>query len=40
MFGGDHLSSYVPDVGVQETMTEHGDVPLWKIKYVVFHFDI
>jgi hypothetical protein len=40
MFGGDRLSSYVPDVGVQETMTEHGDVPLWKIKYVVFHFDI
>lgn len=33
MFGGDRLSSYVPDVGVKETMTEHGDVPLWKIKY-------
>ena len=35
MFGGDHLSSYVPDVGVQESMNEHGDAPLWKIKYVM-----
>ncbi|XP_046840186.1 uncharacterized protein LOC124434345 isoform X2 [Xenia sp. Carnegie-2017] len=33
MFGGKQLSSYVPDVGIQETMTEHGNSPLWKIKY-------
>lgn len=33
MFGGENLTSFVPDVGIQESMTEHGNVPLWKIRY-------
>ena len=37
MFGGAQLSSYVPDVGIQESMNEHGHVPLWKIKYVMLN---
>ena len=35
MFAGEQLSSYVPDVGIQETMSEHDEAPLWKIKYVI-----
>ena len=33
MFGGEFLTSFVPEVGVQERMLEHGKDPLWKIKY-------
>lgn len=33
MFGGELLTSFVPEVGVQERMREHGKDPLWKIKY-------
>ena len=34
MFGGElKLTSFVPEVGVQERMKEHGKDPLWKIKY-------
>ena len=33
MFGGKFLTSFVPEVGVQERMKEHGKDPLWKIKY-------
>jgi len=33
MFGGEFLTSFVPEVGVQEQMREHGKDPLWKIKY-------
>ena len=33
MFGGEFLTSFVPEVGVQERMKEHGKDPLWKIKY-------
>ena len=34
MFGGElNLTSFVPEVGVQECMKEHGKDPLWKIKY-------
>ena len=33
MFGGEFLTSFVPEVGVQERMREHGKDPLWKIKY-------
>ena len=32
MFGGEFLTSFVPEVGVQERMLEHGKDPLWKIK--------
>lgn len=32
MFGGESLTSFVPEVGVQETMKEHGKDPLWKIR--------
>ena len=33
MFGGEFLTSFVPEVGVQEQMREHGKDPLRKIKY-------
>ena len=34
MFGRElNLTSFVPEVGVQECMKEHGKDPLWKIKY-------
>ena len=33
MFGGDFLTSFFPEAGVQERMKEHGKDPLWKIKY-------
>ena len=33
MFGGEFLTSFVPEAGVQERMKEHGKDPLWKIKY-------
>lgn len=33
MFGGEFLTSFVPEVGIQERMREHGKDPLWKIKY-------
>ena len=37
MFGGELLTSFVPEVGVQERMREHGKDPLWKIKYARFN---
>ena len=33
MFGGEFLTRFVPEAGVQERMKEHGKGPLWKIKY-------
>ena len=33
MFGGEVLTSFVLEVGVQECMKEHGKDPQWKIKY-------
>ena len=33
MFGGEFLTSFFQEVGVQERMKEHGKDPLWKIKY-------
>ena len=33
MFGGEFLTSFVPEAGVQERMKEPGKDPLWKIKY-------
>ena len=33
MFGGEFLTSFVPEVGFQEGMKEHRKDPLWKIKY-------
>ena len=33
MFGGDFLTSFFPEAGVQERMKEHGKDPPWKIKY-------
>lgn len=38
MFGGEFLTSFVPEVGVQERMLEHGKDPLWKIKYELHNF--
>ena len=34
MFGGEFLTSFVPEAGVQERMKEHGKDPLWKITLV------
>ena len=33
MFGGEFLTSFFQEAGVQERMKEHGKDPLWKIKY-------
>ena len=33
MFGGEFLTSFFQEVGVQERMKEHGKDPQWKIKY-------
>ncbi|CAN7998334.1 unnamed protein product, partial [Ixodes hexagonus] len=33
LVGGDAVSGYVPDVGVQERLREHGDHPVWKMRY-------
>ena len=33
MFGGEFLTSFFPEAGLQERMKEHGKDPLWKIKY-------
>ena len=33
MFGGEFLTSFFSEAGVQERMKEHGKDPLWKIKY-------
>uniref|UniRef100_A0A1B6G5C8 Uncharacterized protein n=1 Tax=Cuerna arida TaxID=1464854 RepID=A0A1B6G5C8_9HEMI len=31
--GGEMVSSYVPDSGIQEHLKEHKDMPIWKLKY-------
>lgn len=33
MLGGDLISAYVPDAGVQETLKWHKDAPIWKLRY-------
>ena len=33
MFGGEFLTSFFQEAGVQERMKEHGKDPQWKIKY-------
>lgn len=33
MIGGDVISAYVPEVGIQETLREHKDAPIWKLRY-------
>lgn len=33
MLGGDSISSYVPNVGVQEKLNEHREAPIWKLRY-------
>ena len=39
MFGGEFLTTFFPEVGVQECMKEHGKDPLWNIKtYYEQHF--
>lgn len=32
MLGGDVVSAYVPDVGIQETLTDHGETFIWKLR--------
>lgn len=31
--GGDMVSAYVPESGIQEHLKEHKDFPIWKLKY-------
>ncbi|XP_064485882.1 uncharacterized protein LOC135398401 isoform X3 [Ornithodoros turicata] len=33
LVGGDNISGYIPDIGVQEQLREHGDYPIWKLRY-------
>ncbi|XP_012265167.1 uncharacterized protein LOC105691339 isoform X1 [Athalia rosae] len=33
MSGGDLISAYVPDTGIQEHLKEHKDFPVWKLRY-------
>ncbi|KAK7789973.1 hypothetical protein R5R35_008499 [Gryllus longicercus] len=33
MSGGDMVSSYVPDTGIQENLKEHKDMQVWKLRY-------
>ncbi|KAF8785909.1 uncharacterized protein LOC129959462 isoform X2 [Argiope bruennichi] len=33
MVGGDVVSGYIPDVGIQERLNEHGNLPIWKLRY-------
>lgn len=33
MSGGDLVSAYVPDSGIQELLKEHTDFPVWKLRY-------
>ena len=33
MSGGDVVSAYVPESGIQELLKEHKDSPVWKLRY-------
>lgn len=33
MSGGDKISSYVPNLGIQENFCENRDKPIWKVRY-------
>ncbi|CAG2055080.1 unnamed protein product [Timema podura] len=33
MSGGDMVSAYVPDSGIQEHLKENKDMPIWKLRY-------
>ncbi|KAL7291518.1 guanine nucleotide-binding protein subunit beta-like protein A [Trichogramma pretiosum] len=33
MSGGDVVSAYVPETGIQEVLKEHKDSPVWKLRY-------
>lgn len=35
MSGGEMVSAYVPDAGVQEHLKEQKDMPIWKLRFVV-----
>lgn len=32
MSGGDLISAYVPDSGIQENLKEHKDQQIWKLR--------
>jgi hypothetical protein len=32
MSGGDMVSAYVPDTGIQEHLKEHCDMQVWKLR--------
>lgn len=31
--GGEHVSAYIPDCGIQEELKDNKEVPLWKLRY-------
>lgn len=33
MSGGDKITSYVPNLGIQESFCENRDKPIWKVRY-------
>ncbi|XP_050533573.1 uncharacterized protein LOC126901257 [Daktulosphaira vitifoliae] len=33
MSGGDKITSYVPNLGIQESFSENRDKPIWKVRY-------
>ncbi|ELU09697.1 hypothetical protein CAPTEDRAFT_226153 [Capitella teleta] len=33
VYGGDTASSYVPEVGIQEKLSENNNNPVWKVRY-------
>lgn len=39
MVGGEIISGYIPDVGIQERLREHGNVPIWKLRYYFVKFN-
>lgn len=39
MVGGEIISGYIPDVGIQERLREHGNVPIWKLRFYFVQFN-
>lgn len=35
MCGGKEITAYVPDMGVKETLRDHEDSPIWKLRYLI-----
>ena len=33
VMGGDSMSAYVPEAGIQEILRDNNDAPIWKLRY-------